>query len=154
VVPNGARSAAPAWRAEALRWFRGEGITNQGRVLSDNVATRTHDGLPLRSARGIELLFRKKGVVFAPLPVFLRGGATYRRLEPDFVIIHNHVAVVVEVDGDTVHRELPAEADERLRMMTSEGVEVFRVSASDCDSAEKAEARAAEIVTFVNKRRR
>jgi hypothetical protein len=148
--------SAPAWRAEALRWLRGEGITNQGRVRSDNIATRPHDGLLFRSNQEIELYraLKKRGVVFAPLPVFLRGGQTYKRIEPDFVVIHNHVTIVVEVDGDTVHRELPAEADERLRMMSAEGVETFRVLASDCDTAEKADAKAGEIITYVERRRR
>lgn len=147
---------APSWRNEALRWLRGEGITNQGRVRSDNIATRTHDGLLFRSTQEIELYkaLKKRGVVFAPLPVFLRGGQTYKRIEPDFLVIHKHVTIVVEVDGDTVHRELPAEAEARLRMMTAEGAESFRVLANECDTPDKADARATEIIAYIERRRR
>ena len=68
----------------------------------------------------------------APLPVFLRGGASYQRLEPDFVLIHKGVLVVVEVDGATVHRESPAEAHARTQGLQREGVRIERVSASEC----------------------
>jgi len=47
----------------------------------------------------------------APLPVFMRIGKNYNRLEPDLVLVHKGLTFVVEVDGDTYHGELPAEAD-------------------------------------------
>src|SRR5438445_745948 len=73
------------------------------------------------------------GLTFAPLPVFLRGGAEYRRIEPDFVVLHEGHALVIEVDGDSVHVEAPADAQARLRLMTDHGAEVERVKASDCN---------------------
>lgn len=41
-------------------------------------------------------------ITVAPLPVFIRGGADYRRLEPDFVIVLRGLLMVVEVDGEGV----------------------------------------------------
>ena len=35
----------PKWRSKVNQHLRGEGITNQGRVRSDNIATRQYDGL-------------------------------------------------------------------------------------------------------------
>ena len=78
----------PDWRRETRQFISGEGITNQGRVRSDNIAARQHDGLLFRSRP--EILFydalKKAGIPFAPLSVVLRGGVQYNRIEPDFVI--------------------------------------------------------------------
>ena len=143
------------WRAQALGWLRGEGINNQGRVRSDNIATRTVDGLLFRSQAEICLYHALKalGVSFAPLPVFVRGGPSYRRIEPDFVIVHRGLVVAVEVDGDTVHRETPAEAHDRTTMLQHEGVQIERVRASDCATAEGATACAKRLVALIEKLR-
>jgi very-short-patch-repair endonuclease len=74
----------------------------------------------------------------APLPVFVRGGPKYQRLEPDFLLLHKGVVMVVEVDGATVHRESPAEAHERVQGMQHAGVRVERVRAADCETPSKA----------------
>jgi hypothetical protein len=47
IVP--ADDAPSDWRKQALAWLRGEGITNQGRVRSDNIAAREYEGLLFRS---------------------------------------------------------------------------------------------------------
>lgn len=122
------------WRERARTWLRGEGVTNQGRVRSTNIAPKTCDGLLFRSGPEIELYkaLKARGVTFAPLPVFIRGGRTYQRIEPDFVIIKDGIVLVVEVDGDTVHTETPAEAHARTTMLAHEGVYIERVSASEC----------------------
>ena len=132
--------ARPQWRDHAAGWLKGEGLNNQGRVRSDNLPSRQVDGLLFRSQPEIHmyLAFKQKGVTFAPLPVFLRGGQTYQRIEPDFVVYAHGKIMIVEVDGDTVHRESPAEADQRTRMFKHEGALVERVPASDCDTAAKA----------------
>lgn len=39
----------PDWREQAKAYLRGEGVTNQGRVRSDNIAGKLHDGLLLSS---------------------------------------------------------------------------------------------------------
>jgi hypothetical protein len=86
------------WRNVALKWLRGEGLNNQGRVRSDNMPTREVDGLLFRSNPEV-LLYRalkSKGVVFAPLAVFLRGGESYDRVEPDFVVLREGAAMLVE----------------------------------------------------------
>jgi len=100
------------WQEKARAWLAGSGVTNQGRVRSDNIASRVCDGLLFRSQPEINLYkaLKAHGLSFAPLPVFIRGGETYRRIEPDFVVLHEGVVLVVEVDGDTVHQETPAEA--------------------------------------------
>jgi hypothetical protein len=61
------------WREKAKTWLNGEGVSNQGRVRSDNVATRLADGLLFRSEPEIFLYkaLKSAGVSFAPLPVFV-----------------------------------------------------------------------------------
>lgn len=146
IVPN--VKVLPEWKEGALRWLRGEGVNNQGRVRSDNVAARECDGLLFRSEPEIYLYqaLKAAGVTFAPLPVFLRGGRTYERLEPDFVVFRKGCLMLIEVDGDTVHVETPAEADQRTRLFKHEGALIERVPASECDTKEKAAARAVRLL--------
>ena len=142
-----------SWRDRARSWLAGEGVSNQGRVRSDNVAPRSCDGLLFRSEPEINLYRALKavGVSFAPLPVFVRGGTDYRRIEPDFVIIKNGIILVVEVDGDTVHHESPAEAHARTTMLVHEGVHVERVKADDCATAEAAATCARNLLEVISK---
>jgi hypothetical protein len=128
------------WQEKAKAWVAGKGVTNQGRVRSNNIAARRFDGLLFRSQPEIELYqaLKASGVSFAPLPVFIRGGERYRRIEPDFVVVKGGIMMAVEVDGDTVHHETPAEAHNRLTMLAHEGVHIERVNATECDNAEKA----------------
>lgn len=146
-------SAGEEWREKAKNWVTGKGVNNQGRVRSDNIASRTVDGLLFRSQN--EELFYKAlkslGVSFAPLPVFIRGGEKYRRIEPDFVIVKNGVLLVVEVDGDTIHNETPAEAHDRTTMLTDEGVQIARIRASDCQTQEQANACAKRMLEVIDK---
>jgi len=141
------------WREKAIAWLKGEKINNQGRVRSDNVAPRTSDGLLFRSQPEINLYnaLKAAGISFAPLPVFVRGGQQYRRIEPDFVIVKSGVMLVVEVDGDTYHHETPAEADNRTLMIENEGVQVLHVSASDCGTPELAAGCAKRILDRIEK---
>jgi hypothetical protein len=129
------------WQADALRWLSGEGVNNQGRVRSDNVAALTCDGLLFRSEPEIHLYraLKQAGVTFAPLPVFLRGGEAYARLEPDFVVLVYGRVFVIEVDGDTYHRESPADAHRRLQPLDHEGAKIERVKAEECSTPEKAQ---------------
>jgi hypothetical protein len=133
-------AAAPGWQGDARAWLSGSGVTNQGRVRSDNIAAREADGLLFRSEPEINLYRGLKAarVSFAPLPVFVRGGQEYRRIEPDFVIVKDGLLMVVEVDGDTVHQETPAEADARTTMLQHEGAHVERVRAQECATPEAA----------------
>lgn len=144
---------ADGWRVEAKKFLRGEGLNNQGRVRSDNIAARLHDGLLFRSQAEIHLYdaLKRLGVYLAPLPVFVRGGATYQRLEPDFVLIHRGILVVVEVDGATVHRESPTEAHTRTAGLQREGVRIERVSAADCATRADAERCAASLMDAMAK---
>jgi hypothetical protein len=113
----------PDWRSKAKSWLKGEGIHNQGRVRSDNPAPYSKDGLLFRSKAEINLYdaLKNRGITFAPLPVFLRGGDDYRRIEPDFVIFQSGKIIVVEIDGPVFHAESPAEAHERTTMFYWEG---------------------------------
>ena len=81
--------AADGWREDALRFVKGEGVTNQGRVRSDNIASKQFHGLLFRSRPEITLFsaLTKAGLAAAPLPVFVRIGKSYNRIEPDFVIV-------------------------------------------------------------------
>lgn len=141
------------WRDKANNWLKGETISNQGRVRSDNIASKSCDGLLFRSQP--EIYFYKAlkslGVSFAPLAVFIRGGDTYHRIEPDFVIIKDGIICAVEIDGDTVHQETPAEAHSRTTMLLHEGVYIERISSSECDTDAKALKSAKKIIDIINK---
>jgi hypothetical protein len=141
------------WREKAKACLTGKGITNQGRARSDNIAPRMCDGLLFRSQQEINLdrAFKALGISFAPLPVFIRGGETYRRIEPDFVLFKDGVLMIVEVDGDTVHRETPLEAHFRTTLLVHEGAHVERVNAKDCETPEKARECANRLVEILQK---
>ncbi len=141
------------WREKARAWLAGDGITNQGRVRSDNIAPRRLDGLLFRSKPEMLLYEALKalGVAFAPLPVFLRGGKRYQRIEPDFIIVRQGIVLQVEVDGDTVHTESPADAHARTAMLAHEGVYLERVKASECDSPERAGLCAQKILAAIDR---
>lgn len=145
----------PEWRDGAKAWAQGIGLTNQGRVRSSNIASKEKDGLLFRSQPEINLYMALKsaGVSFAPLPVFVRGGTTYQRMEPDFIVIKDGITLQIEVDGDTVHLESPAEAQTRVAMLEDEGVYVHRVAASKCETLEKAQACATQIIEKINTRK-
>jgi hypothetical protein len=132
--------SAPGWRDEAAKWLRLQGVTNQGRVRSTNVPPYSEDGLLFRSHPEMHLYraLKASGLTFAPLPVFLRGGRTYSRIEPDFVVVADGLTLVIEVDGDHVHTESPADAEKRLGILTDHGPTVLRVKASECDDEVKA----------------
>ncbi|AVH72949.1 hypothetical protein [Nostoc sp. 'Lobaria pulmonaria (5183) cyanobiont'] len=156
VVISPTLSSNSQWREKAKAWIGGQGITNQGRVRSDNIANKSCDGLLFRSQPEIYLYqaFKALGVSFAPLPVFIRGGKDYRRIEPDFVIIKDGLIMIIEVDGDSVHRETPAEAHTRLTMLTHEGAISERVLASECSTPENAKKCASQLLEILNKRRK
>jgi hypothetical protein len=94
---------------------------------------------------------------FRTLPVFLRGGENYQRLEPDFIIIRDGVFAVVEVDGDTFHPETPSAARSRLTLLEDAGAYIIRVNANSCRTMESAEACAdgilRDIATYKNNTR-
>jgi hypothetical protein len=146
-------SGEAGWQEKAKAWVAGKGVTNQGRVRSDNIAGRSFDGLLFRSQPEIELYQALKsiGVSFAPLPAFIRGGESYRRIEPDFVVVKNGIIMAIEVDGDTVHHETPTEAHNRLTMLAHEGVHIERVNATECDSPEKARSCAKRLIEIMAK---
>ncbi|MBA9088394.1 hypothetical protein FHR92_004893 [Fontibacillus solani] len=153
VVITAQLSDDPNWREKAKNWLSGSHINNQGKVRSDNIASRVCDGLLFRSQP--EIFFYKAikslGVSFAPLPVFIKGGKKYKRIEPDFFIIKDGLMLVVEVDGDTVHQETPAEAHDRTTMLLHEGVYFERVKASECDTFEKALECAQKVIGIIER---
>lgn len=143
------------WRPKAQAFLRGEGINNQGRARSDNIAARQHDGLLFRSEPEILLYdaLKGKGIYLAPLPVLVRGGATFQRLEPDFLVLHKGVLMLVEVDGASVHKESPAEAHARTQGLQRDGVRVERVQAKDCATKQAAERCAAKLIEALERYR-
>lgn len=145
-----------SWQQDARDWLSGEGITNQGRVRSNNIASRQCDGLLFRSVPEINLYraLKSKGLTFAPLPVFLKGGKEYSRIEPDFILIKDGIVFCIEIDGDTVHKETPAEANARTRILSNEGAIVERFTASRCETPEKAEELAREVLVLIEKHKR
>ena len=143
------------WREAAEEWGRGVGVSNQGRVRSDNIATREEDGLLFRSLPEVYLYraLKRRGVTFAPLPVFLRGGTEYRRLEPDFIVLKDGMVFQVEVDGDTYHRETPADAQRRVAPMEYEGVKVLRFNASELATEEAAATVVDKVIKWITKQK-
>jgi hypothetical protein len=148
--------ASSDWREQAKAWVSGAGLSNQGRVRSDNLASYAHEGLLFRSRAEIHLFkaLKSLGVTIAPLPVFVRGGEDYRRIEPDFILVEDGTVMVVEVDGDPFHQEKPKDAHERLAMLTREGVAPERVDSSDCETPEKAKRCAERLVGILRKHAR
>ena len=146
----------PDWRAKVRQHVSGEGITNQGRVRSGNIAAREHDGLLFRSKPEVEFYnaLKRSGVAFAPLSVVLHGGITYLRVEPDFVIYKDGVIMIVEIDGDLYHSENPAAAHARLKFMTDEGAKLERISALECNTPQKAQEAVARVLDTIEKHRR
>ena len=65
----------PDWKESAEAFLKGQGVSNQGRVRSDNPAPYEHHGLFFRSKAEILLCeaLRTSEIPFAPLAVFLRG---------------------------------------------------------------------------------
>lgn len=150
---------APAptdWRDQALAFVRGEGVTNQGRVRSDNIASKKHRGLLFRSQAEITLFeaMTRARLAVAPLPVFVRIGKNYHRIEPDFVVIYQGLTFVIEVDGDTFHRESPAEADKRLIPLTHDGIEVRRIKAEEVSDEAHVEAAVRKLINYMSSRKR
>jgi hypothetical protein len=139
------------WQDDAKSWLAGDGVNNQGRVRSDNIAGRECDGLLFRSQPEINLYkaLKDEGVTFAPLAVFLKGGQTYSRIEPDFIIVKEGIVLCIEIDGDTVHTESPAEANDRTRILSHEGVVVERYSAKRCETNDTARKLAEEIISTI-----
>ena len=143
----------PDWRLKAKAWLKGEGVNNQGRIRSDNIAPYTKDGLLFRSKAEINLYdaLKSRGITFAPLPVFVRGGDNYRRLEPDFIVFQGGKVIVIELDGPAFHAESPAEAHERTTMFYWEGAHIERIKASECETPEKAQRVANQIQALIRK---
>jgi hypothetical protein len=153
VFPQEPDSQMEGWRDKARVWLAGAGVNNQGRVRSDNIAPLNVDGLLFRSQEEVHLYrgLKRLGVVFAPLPVFLRGGDEYQRLEPDFVLLKDGIVMVVEVDGDTVHRETPAEAHERTAILGHSGAYIERIEAGECRTPELARQCAEHLLEVMAK---
>ena len=151
ITPEFATDAS--WRGRAKKWLEGKGVTNQGRVRSDNVAPYVVDGLLFRSMPEVHLYqaFKSMGVSFAPLPVFLRGGETYRRIEPDFVVFRSGILLVIEIDGQPFHQESPADAHARLTLLQHEGARVERIHADECDTLVRASDVANRIMQVIEK---
>ncbi|SEN37240.1 hypothetical protein SAMN05444354_1462 [Stigmatella aurantiaca] len=129
------------WQQAARGILRGQGISNQGRVRSDNPAMLEHDGLFFRSRPEVNFYeaCKEASLVCAPLPVFLRpGGTAPFRIEPDMLILRNKMVIQVEIDGRSFHQERAVEAQARTLAMHREGVEVFHIDAADCATIEKA----------------
>ncbi|MFP4006573.1 MAG: hypothetical protein ACLFV6_01000 [Spirulinaceae cyanobacterium] len=146
-------SANEGWQEKAKSWLAGKNLSNQGRVRSDNVAPKNCDGLLFRSQAEINLYKALKalGITFAPLPVFLKGGDNYIRIEPDFILIKDGIIMVVEVDGDTVHNETPTEAHTRTKILIHEGAHIERVNANECASTEAAKNCAKQLLQVLSK---
>lgn len=142
------------WRKNVGKAAQGSEVNNQGRAHSANVAQLEFDGLKFRSEPEIILYkaLKEKGIPFAPLPVFIRGGQKFSRVEPDFVLMKDGVVIFVEVDGQSFHKESPADAHYRLKPFQDEGVIVERVKAEHCNTTERARRYANHLEQLIQKR--
>lgn len=129
-------------------------INNQGRVRSDNPAAIECDGLHFRSQPEINLYKALKalGLVFAPLPVFLKGGRNYARYEPDFFIIKDGITTIIEIDGHVVHSGRKANDQRKTMMFEREGTNVIRIMANDCFTEEGAMRQARDVLHRLSQR--
>lgn len=128
-----------------------DGITNQGRVHSANPAPIEYEGLRFRS-NPEKLLFialRDIGLLVMPLPAVISNQPRFKRIEPDFIIIHQGIMFVVEVDGERYHPESPGQAQDRLSHLINEGVRIIRVSADECKSLDSAKETAQKILSKI-----
>lgn len=144
------------WRIIAQRRLTGEGITNQGRVRSDNIAALSHNGLLFRSRPETLMYdaFKRRRLVFTPLPTVLTGNDapnSRKRIEPDFLLIYEGILLCVEVDGDFTHPETPLQAQERVEPLTRNGVRVERVPAPK--TPDEASATADRVVSLLKRMR-
>lgn len=142
------------WRSEIKKALSLESVSNQGRVRSDNIAPHEHKGLLFRSPPEIQLFdaLTRKGMLFAPLPTFIRNDLG-NRIEPDFIVFKDGISLLIEVDGRSYHRESPVDAQNRLNAFTAQGVESFRVDAGRLNSASDADSVVKEIEDFIERRR-
>ena len=128
------------------------GITNQGRAHSQNVAGIEHQGLRFRSQPEVQLYeaLVQAGYLFAPLPVFVhkKPDGTFRRCEPDFVLVRYGIWAVVEVDGEGYHHETPSQAYERLESFEDQAARVIRVTANIASGPQWAQ----HVVAKINER--
>lgn len=140
------------WKQDAKAWLRGDGVSNQGRARSNNIAALEHDGLLFRSKPEIYLFdaLKQPGNPIAPLPVFIKGGEEFRRIEPDFLIVRRGMLMVVEVDGDSFHTESPADASARLELLSAHGSQVTRVKADDCSTPANATKCAQRVIEYMD----
>jgi hypothetical protein len=129
------------------------GLTNQGRAHSANLAPIEYEGLLFRSHAEIWLFIalRDTGLPLMPLPVVIFNQPRFKRIEPDFVVICQGMMFVVEVDGKRWHKETPSEAQERLRHLEDEGVRIIRVSAEKCKSSDSAKEEAKRIFSRIER---
>lgn len=141
-----------AWRTTAAQLIDQKPVNNQGRIRSDSIAPYEHRGLRFRSPPEIELFKafeRMEGVLVAPLPAVIVGGA-YKRFEPDFLVFHRGKAMIVEVDGATTHPENVTMAHDRIAPAARQNIHVERVPARRCMTFESAEVVANELIEVLN----
>jgi hypothetical protein len=149
----------PDWRQKTRQHLSGEGINNQGRVHSQNIAAREYDNLRFRSRPEIYFYraLKDAGLAFAPLSVILGRdglGQRTRRIEPDFVIFKDGIVTIVEIDGDLYHTETPHEAHSRLKFLTDEGARLERIDATACNTDDKAREAVGRVILGIEKKRR
>jgi hypothetical protein len=131
------------WRIAATLFLATVGLTNQGRVHSDNVAPLDLEGLKFRSEaeKNFYRALKRLGVPFSPLPVFVQGGESYERREPDFVLLYKGRLCLVEIHGP-----LSDQSDERLAFLTRNGALLARITAQACDTRDKANDEAQAVL--------
>ncbi len=128
------------WRQQVKAMVSGEGITNQGRAHSSNVAPISYRGLLFRSPPEVEFFkaLLETGVPIAPLSVVVAKRQRNHRIEPDFVVYYGGKVMVIELDGPGTHKETPQQAAERLEFLTDQGCIVWRVDTAKCSTSDQA----------------
>jgi hypothetical protein len=96
IVP--AAKAPANWHEQALAWLRGEGVNNQGRVRSDNIAARQYDGLLFRTDEEINLYraFKAQGN-FCAITCFCTRGQPLEAYRTGLYCYHRRNGGIIEI---------------------------------------------------------
>ena len=104
-------------------------LTNQAvrRYADSAVPIRTHDGLVFRSHSETVIYdeLKSRGVLVLPLPAAVLGNSG-KKLEPDFVVVHQGKVGILEVHGEPWHPpERATEEANRRRELRNFGIEPY-----------------------------
>lgn len=160
IIVEPAKESDPDWRRHAQEHLTGQGINNQGNVVSTNRPRIVHDELFFRaiSETYVHDALLRRNIPFMPLPVVMRADGskrhdkkTNRRIELDFVLLYRGKVVILEIDGGSHTSENAVEADERVRFLRERGALVHRLNANRCKDSETALLAVVDVLKTIDR---